>query len=381
MAASCCHHHHRRPASAMAGSVLPARHSSSRIGGGALLRPRSVLLGGGGAAARPLSAPAARASAAPHHPTDAASAAALGAYARGLPKVAPATPEATAAASTSVVARLLPTATLTRIFLSSPATSGSARSALAGGGGGALNSGAQRSSATGPLSLLLVLLALATAALAAVRSAVARRVRACGTCRGFGVARCRLCQGSGRVDWTAKLSHYDVCPLCMNRRFVSCSDCGGAHGARPLFAHLKRRAGGELFEGVTRPAANDEDGESEQQQQQQQRQGAFGYAMAPAGGVPAAGVGSSSGASSSPVPLVSQQGTRGPVLAFAAAAVASLSSLSSSDEDDTLARQPTGAASSRKRAQKIRDSAGGLAAFSVPASAAAPAGIGSAMMD
>lgn len=227
---------------------------------------------------------------------------------------------------------------------------GALRSAL----GGAANRG-NRSAAHGPLSLLLVLLALAAAALAAVRNAVVRRVRGCGTCRGFGVSRCRLCQGSGRVDWTAKLSHYDVCPLCMNRRFVSCTDCGGVHGARPLFAHLRRRAGGELFEGVPRPSEE--------------------------GGATAAAADTSA-----PTPLVSAQGTKGPVLAFGGAGFALGSVLASVDGgeasgDEGVARQPTGAASSRKRAQKIRDVSGGAAAFAVPADAAAPAGIGSAMMD
>lgn len=363
-----------RPASAMAGSVLPARRAS-RIGGPAAPVLRRTLC------ARPRSAPPLlqRPVAASATPTDAASAAALGAYARGLPSAKQQQQQAPSEATTTTTASSSffrpPTATLTRIFLTGTSPGGALRSALTGGGSGARGAGRP---ATGPLSLLLVLMALVAAALAAVRKAVVRRVRGCGSCRGFGVTRCRLCQGSGRVDWTAKLSHYDVCPLCMNRRFVSCQDCGGAHGARPLFAHLTRRSGGELFEGVPRPAAEEE---AEQQSQQGQPQpggygGALALAGAVAGGVPAAGASTSSAPA---VPLVSQQGTRGPVLAGFAAALGSLAS--SDDEDEALARQPTGAASSRKRAQKIRDVAGGLAAFSVPADAAAPARIGSAMMD
>jgi hypothetical protein len=91
----------------------------------------------------------------------------------------------------------------------------------------------------GPISLLLFALTVVAAVFAAIRSAIVRKVRACKTCRGFGVTRCRLCDGAGRVDWAAKLSHFDACPLCMNRRFIVCSDCGGAY-QRPLFGHSRR---------------------------------------------------------------------------------------------------------------------------------------------
>jgi len=356
---------HARPASA----ASPARRPP------ALLGPRRC---------RPAAAPPVRAAAAAAAaPTDAASAAALGAF-RLLPRQKqqqqqqeqePSTATRTASTSTP------PTATITRIFLTGAPPG--VRSALTGGAAG--RGGPRASAAHGPLSLLLVLLALAAAALAAVRRAVVRRVRGCATCRGYGVSRCRLCQGSGRVDWTAKLSHYDVCPLCMNRRFVSCGDCGGGAAAatRPLFAHLRRRAGGELFEGVPRP--------QEEQQQQQQQQGQ----QQQAGGVAAAAAGGGGDGGATTTPLVSPQGTRGPVLAFGgagagfsrvAAALASYSDGEESDgggDDFGVARQPTGAASSRRRAQQIRDrGAARGAAFAVPADAAAPAGgVGSAMMD
>lgn len=41
--------------------------------------------------------------------------------------------------------------------------------------------------------------------------------------------------------------HYDACPLCMNRRYIVCGDCGG-HYHRPLFRHARRLAGGSLAE-------------------------------------------------------------------------------------------------------------------------------------
>jgi len=97
----------------------------------------------------------------------------------------------------------------------------------------------------GPLGLLLFLLTLLAGCFAAIRAALVRKVKGCNACRGFGIQRCRLCMGAGRVDWAGKLSHYDVCPLCMNKRYVVCGDCGG-HYNRNLFGHLKRRVGGNL---------------------------------------------------------------------------------------------------------------------------------------
>ena len=105
-----------------------------------------------------------------------------------------------------------------------------------------LRQGLGRNSATarsGPISLLLFVLTLIAACMAALRSAVVRRAKACRACRGFGVQRCRLCNGAGRVDWAAKLSHACLCPLCMNRRYVVCADCGG-HYHRPIFRHMRR---------------------------------------------------------------------------------------------------------------------------------------------
>lgn len=103
--------------------------------------------------------------------------------------------------------------------------------------------GQRRAPTAGPLGLLLFLLTVIAATLAAIRAALVRKVRGCRSCRGYGIQRCRLCMGAGRVDWSGKLSHADVCPLCMNKRFVVCESCGGHH-SRSLFMHLRRRAGG-----------------------------------------------------------------------------------------------------------------------------------------
>ncbi len=118
-----------------------------------------------------------------------------------------------------------PTATLTRILLS-----GQPQHVLR-----TLTS-RRLPSVSGPVSLLLFLVTLVAATLAALRLAIVNKVKSCKTCRGFGIVRCRLCNGAGRVDWTAKLSHFDCCPLCMNKRFTECNECGGYYH-RPLFSH------------------------------------------------------------------------------------------------------------------------------------------------
>lgn len=93
------------------------------------------------------------------------------------------------------------------------------------------------------MGLLLFLFTLIAASVATIRGALLKKGKSCKSCRGFGLQRCRLCLGSGRVDWAAKLKHFDVCPLCMNKRFIVCSECGG-HYHRAMFMHRRRQAGG-----------------------------------------------------------------------------------------------------------------------------------------
>nr|BCL66192.1 hypothetical protein [Volvox reticuliferus] len=93
-------------------------------------------------------------------------------------------------------------------------------------------------SSLGPISLLLFLFGTLLALIAAVRGILVRKVKACKCCKGFGVVRCRLCNGRGTVDWRAKFSYSETCPLCAARRFVVCPDCGG-HYHRRLFNHAK----------------------------------------------------------------------------------------------------------------------------------------------
>nr|BBC28478.1 hypothetical protein, homolog of Volvox carteri MTF1484/MTM0637 [Eudorina sp. NIES-3984]BBC28489.1 hypothetical protein, homolog of Volvox carteri MTF1484/MTM0637 [Eudorina sp. 2006-703-Eu-15] len=97
-------------------------------------------------------------------------------------------------------------------------------------------------SSVGPISLLVFLFGTILALIAAVRGALVRKVKACKCCRGFGVVRCRLCNGRGSVDWRAKFSYSETCPLCTARRFVVCPDCGG-HYHRRLFNHAKGSKG------------------------------------------------------------------------------------------------------------------------------------------
>lgn len=96
---------------------------------------------------------------------------------------------------------------------------------------------------SGPVTLLLGLLAVFLAFLLTVRSLIVRKVRACKCCRGYGIKRCALCNGKGSVGWKAKLSYQEPCPLCMTKRFVSCPDCGGYHH-RHMFSHIGGRGVG-----------------------------------------------------------------------------------------------------------------------------------------
>ena len=92
-------------------------------------------------------------------------------------------------------------------------------------------------SISGPVAFLIGLAAIFLTFFLALRELVARRVRSCQCCKGFGIMRCALCKGKGSVGWKAKLSYKDACPLCMTKRFVNCPDCGGfTH--RHIFSHL-----------------------------------------------------------------------------------------------------------------------------------------------
>lgn len=60
---------------------------------------------------------------------------------------------------------------------------------------------------SGPTAFLLFMLALFLATMAAVRRVLVRRVKACKTCRGYGIIRCRLCDGQGSVLWRGERLH------------------------------------------------------------------------------------------------------------------------------------------------------------------------------
>ncbi len=83
-----------------------------------------------------------------------------------------------------------PFASLTRVLLTSQAPSNLVRQLIAG-----------RSRFAGPVGLLLFLCGLLLAVLSGVRAALVRRVKACQCCRGYGIVRCRLCDGRGSVEW------------------------------------------------------------------------------------------------------------------------------------------------------------------------------------
>jgi hypothetical protein len=146
---------------------------------------------------------------------------------------AAAVPTATAAAQQQQFWRPLPFAALSRVLLTAN-NSTVFRTALN-----------KRQPVSGPMGLLLFLMTLIAASFAAIRGLLVKKGKSCKSCRGFGLQRCRLCLGSGRVDWAAKLKHFDVCPLCMNKRFIICAECGG-HYHRPMFSHRRRQVGGAL---------------------------------------------------------------------------------------------------------------------------------------
>ena len=41
------------------------------------------------------------------------------------------------------------------------------------------------------------------------------------------------------MSWAAKFGHFEVCPLCMSKRYIVCADCGGYGGARRVFGHSR----------------------------------------------------------------------------------------------------------------------------------------------
>lgn len=107
---------------------------------------------------------------------------------------APGAPSATAAASTGSKGGA-PFASLTRVFLIGSQPSNLVRQ-LAG----------RKWRVAGPVSLLLFLFGMLLAILTAVRTVLVRRVRACKCCKGYGIVRCRLCNGEGTVAWMGECS-------------------------------------------------------------------------------------------------------------------------------------------------------------------------------
>jgi hypothetical protein len=95
----------------------------------------------------------------------------------------------------------------------------------------------------GPWELQVVILLTIGAATLAAAKARMRTVRSCGTCRGYGIQRCRLCSGKGAIEWEGKMAHREPCPMCLGRRFNRCECCGGVPavlGAGRLFSHARR---------------------------------------------------------------------------------------------------------------------------------------------
>lgn len=125
-----------------------------------------------------------------------------------------------------------PTASMTRaVFTMSPA-SRLARTAGSAGNRGPISPGVS--------SVLVVLVTIGTAVIAAFRNRL-KAVRECQTCQGYGVQRCKLCEGRGTIEWEGKMAHREPCPMCLGRRLNRCSCCGGGPFLRrSLFAHSRK---------------------------------------------------------------------------------------------------------------------------------------------
>lgn len=106
--------------------------------------------------------------------------------------------------------------------------------------------GLRRPLTAGPLAVVVVVVAMLSALVRGLMHKIAADVRACGSCRGFGIGRCKLCEGRGVVGWEGKWSHFEPCPLCLGRRFTRCECCGGLLH-KPLFRHCSVTVTAESF--------------------------------------------------------------------------------------------------------------------------------------
>ena len=125
----------------------------------------------------------------------------------------------------------------------------------AGAGAGASTStrgGTGRSALVSVLSSAVVVGAtVATAVVATVRSKL-KAVRECGCCQGYGVERCKLCEGKGTIQWEGKMAHREPCPMCLGRRLVKCSACGGGLlFSRSLFTHKANKGEDAIMDTLT----------------------------------------------------------------------------------------------------------------------------------
>lgn len=100
-----------------------------------------------------------------------------------------------------------------------------------------------------PLATILVIsMTFGTAAFAAIRSKL-KAVRECTSCQGYGVQRCKLCSGKGTIDWEGKMAHREPCPMCLGRRLIKCTICGGGIlFSRSLFIHKANKGEDALME-------------------------------------------------------------------------------------------------------------------------------------
>lgn len=116
---------------------------------------------------------------------------------------------------------------------------------------------ASSSSSTAPTvvsilsSAVVISATVATAVVATVRCKL-KAVRECSCCQGYGVERCKLCSGKGTIQWEGKMAHREPCPMCLGRRLVKCSACGGGLlFSRSLFTHKANKGEEALMDTLT----------------------------------------------------------------------------------------------------------------------------------
>eukprot|EP00192_Tetraselmis_astigmatica_P018493 CAMPEP_0117656078 /NCGR_PEP_ID=MMETSP0804-20121206/4616_1 /TAXON_ID=1074897 /ORGANISM="Tetraselmis astigmatica, Strain CCMP880" /LENGTH=243 /DNA_ID=CAMNT_0005462463 /DNA_START=419 /DNA_END=1150 /DNA_ORIENTATION=+ len=149
-----------------------------------------------------------------------------------------ATMASTGPAAKTATANYVQTASLTRVFIG-------------------IGAGARPLSGllSGPMSVLVGFFMSVLSVFFAVRAVLVSRSKNCMECKGYGIQRCRLCEGQGSISWEGKFMHEYDCPLCFGKRHTRCGKCGGMHN-KTLFQHTNESVPREPFTPSRQPLIN-----------------------------------------------------------------------------------------------------------------------------